>query len=251
MVWTRGGIARCLMTMVLAWPAFSFAQAGPPMVTDDPGTPGDGHIEINIAAIAARTSDGSTYELPLVDVNYGVGDRLQLKLETPYEIDTVDGRRGGVGSGLVGVKWRFVDGGDEGWNVSTYPQIGFNYPGITSTRSRLAQRGVSYFVPIEVQRNVGRLEIGIDGGRWFRTDGDSWSAGIALGTQLTDGWEIMAELHDERLTAAARDELLINIGSRLKLSPHLNLLISAGRDVHNTIDRPADLLLYTGLQLTR
>ena len=249
MVWSYG-VARWVIAMILLLPVAVFAQAGPPMVTDDPGTPGDGHIEINFAALATRTSDGSTYELPLIDVNYGLGDRLQLKLETPYEIDTHDGRHGGVGSGLLGVKWRFLDNGEDGWNVSTYPQIGFNYPGISSTRNGLAERGVSYLLPIEAQRNFGKFEFGIDGGRWFRADGDSWIGGIAVGTQVTGGWEAMAEVHDERRVDAARDELLVNVGSRVKLSEHFNLLVSAGRDVHNTIDRPADLLLYIGLQLT-
>jgi len=239
------------MLAIALWsPVLTFAQAGPPMVTDDPGTPGDGHIEINFAALATRTSDGSSYELPLIDVNYGLGDRAQLKLETPYEIDTRGGRHSGVGSGLLGVKWRFVDNGEDGWNVSTYPQIGFNYPGISSTRNGLAARGVSYLLPVEVQRNFGRIEFGAEGGRWLRPDGDSWIGGVVLGTEVTDRCEVVAEAHDERLVGAARDELLVNVGSRVKLSPHFNLLVSAGRDVHNSIDRPADLLLYIGLQLT-
>jgi hypothetical protein len=96
MVGTRGCIARCMMALVMGFPLGVFAQAGPPMVTDDPGTPGDGHIEINFAALATRTSNGSTYELPLIDANVGLGDRIQLKLETPYEIGTRDGRRGGA-----------------------------------------------------------------------------------------------------------------------------------------------------------
>lgn len=250
MVCKCGGIARCAMAVILLLPLAAFAQAGPPMVTDDPGTPGDGHLEINFAALATRTSDGSTYELPLIDANYGLGDRIQLKLETPYEVDTHDGRRGGVGSGLLGVKWRFVDNGEQGWNVSTYPQIGFDYPGISATHNGLADRGVSYFLPVEIQRNFGRIEFGAEGGRWFRPQGDSWSGGIVLGTEVSDDWEIMVEVHDEHLVGSARDELLVNLGSRVKLSSHINLLVSTGRDVHNSIDRPADLLLYIGLQLT-
>src|SRR5215831_18405962 len=33
----------------------ALAQGGPPMVTDDPGTPGDGHWEINIGSIATHS----------------------------------------------------------------------------------------------------------------------------------------------------------------------------------------------------
>jgi hypothetical protein len=235
---------------IVSWSGLAIAQAGPPMVTDDPGTPGDGHWEINFAALVTRTSDGSAYELPLIDANYGVGDRLQLKLETPYETDANQGtRRTGVGSGLAGVKWRFIDNGEDGWNVSTYPQVGFDYPGISATRNGLAERGVSYFLPIEVQRNFGRLEFGIETGRWIRPGDDTWSGGVVLGTELSETVEVLGEAHDERVVGGTRDELLVNVGSRVKLSSHFVLLGSVGRDVHNTLDRPADLLLYIGLQL--
>src|SRR5438445_482716 len=45
-------IAACAIAAAML-PAL--AQGGPPMVTDDPETPGDGHWEINIGAIATRT----------------------------------------------------------------------------------------------------------------------------------------------------------------------------------------------------
>ena len=35
------------------------AQGGPPLITDDPGTPGDGHWEINIAEQSETTGTGS------------------------------------------------------------------------------------------------------------------------------------------------------------------------------------------------
>jgi hypothetical protein len=254
MVSMRRGARRAVVWMALialGLPVDVVAQAGPPMATDDPGTPGDGHLEINFAALATRASDGADYELPLIDVNYGVGDRIQLKLETPYQINTHGGRRSGVGSGLAGVKWRFLDDGDDGWKVSTYPQTEFNYPKLSSTRNGLAGRGVSYFLPIEVQRDFGKFEFGVEGGRWLRPGDDSWAAGVVVGTQISDEWEVMTEVHDERLITAARDELLVNVGTRVKLSQHFNLLLSAGRDVHNSIDQPANLLLYVGLQLQR
>jgi hypothetical protein len=44
---------RGLGLLLLLTPLSAFAQGGPPMVTDDPGTPGDGHWEINIASLLA------------------------------------------------------------------------------------------------------------------------------------------------------------------------------------------------------
>jgi hypothetical protein len=40
------------------------AQGGPPMITDDPGTPGNGHFEINIAATLAQWPHQQSWELP-------------------------------------------------------------------------------------------------------------------------------------------------------------------------------------------
>ncbi len=219
------------------------------MITDDPGTPGNGRYEINIATLLDRTSNGSAFEAPLLDINYGVGERLQLKIETPFEIDTAGARRSGIGNGLAGVKWRFVDGGDAGWNVSTYPQIEFNYPGSSSARRGLADRGTGYFLPVEMQRQFGMLEFDIEVGRTLRPGDDTWSAGIVIGHKLSEIVELMAEVHDERQVTTARSETLYNIGSRVTLSRHVNLLFSAGRDMHNSIGEAANLLVYAGVQL--
>lgn len=60
------------------------AEGSPPLITDDPGTPGDGHWEINIGVSTEKRPGARASELPLLDLNYGVGDRLQLKYEVPY-----------------------------------------------------------------------------------------------------------------------------------------------------------------------
>jgi len=57
------------------------AQGGPPLITDDPGTPGDGKWEINVAFEAEKRGTQRSYAIPLLDINYGLGDRIQLKYE--------------------------------------------------------------------------------------------------------------------------------------------------------------------------
>jgi hypothetical protein len=52
----------------------------PPMVSDDTGTPGNGNWEINVVLAGDISKDSHAFELPLMDVNYGIGDRLQLKI---------------------------------------------------------------------------------------------------------------------------------------------------------------------------
>jgi len=49
-------LARLALTALFGLaPLASWAQGGPPLVTDDPDTPGNGRWEINVAAIGAHT----------------------------------------------------------------------------------------------------------------------------------------------------------------------------------------------------
>jgi hypothetical protein len=68
--------------------AAAHAQGGPPFITDDPGTPGNHHWEINFGWIGNHNPGQSYYEIPDVDINYGWGDRIQLKYELPLAAGT-------------------------------------------------------------------------------------------------------------------------------------------------------------------
>jgi len=66
-----------------------------------------------------------SYEIPQIDVNFGLGDRIQLTYEMPYIVQTSAGQplQTGWGNAYPGVKWRFLDQGEGGWQISTFPQI--------------------------------------------------------------------------------------------------------------------------------
>jgi hypothetical protein len=117
------------------------------MITDDPGTPGHGHWEVNVAATGRHAASGSEAELPLLDINFGVGERIQLKYEIPWVWLDEDGERSesGLGNSAVGVKWRFYDAGEAGWQISTYPQVEFRNPGSDSAERGLPRTRRSSF----------------------------------------------------------------------------------------------------------
>ena len=99
------------------------AQGGPPFRTDDPETPGNRHWEINVGFIGQRSSSSGQYQVPDFDVNYGLGERIQLKYEIPLAVEetrpssTLDRVArpipgqviGGLGESLLGIKWRFYE----------------------------------------------------------------------------------------------------------------------------------------------
>src|SRR5580658_9874397 len=106
----------CAVCIALAalcgWPLpAALAQGGPPMVTDDPNTPGNGRWEINLAAIGNHSPGLAELTVPDADINYGWGDHLQLKLDTAWLVADEAGRgvTSGAGAPDLGVKWRFLD----------------------------------------------------------------------------------------------------------------------------------------------
>jgi hypothetical protein len=223
------------------------------MFTDDPGTPGDGHWEINVATLSSHAAGINVYQLPLVDVNYGIGDRIQLKFELPWlrQLGTSGINRSGVGDGLTGIKWRFYDEGENTWQISTYPQAEFGFPLSNSAHNGLVDSGTSYLLPLELDHAFQGLDINFELGRWFRPTqrGDSWIAGCVLTHEVKEGFELMVELHDEVDMHYSQDERILNFGSRWNFSKQYTLLLSAGHDLHNTIGPTNSLLTYLGLQL--
>src|SRR5215510_12458931 len=75
------------------------AQGGPPMILDDPGTPGNGMWEINFLSTSDRSRSGWFFENPIADINYGVGKRLQLKFEVPLVTSKESGENSKFGLG--------------------------------------------------------------------------------------------------------------------------------------------------------
>ena len=229
------------------------AEGGPPMLTDDPGTPGDGRWEINLAVLSEHSGATTTYEAPLVDINYGLGDRLQLKFEVPWlwQDASRHEERSGLGNGVAGVKWRFYDGGDDAWQISTYPQVesGFVFP--RSSHHGLTDGGTSYLLPLEFQHGFGGVVLGFEVGRWLRPaqQADTWIAGVVIGHEVRKGLELVAELHDESALGLGGDELVVNFGARWDWSDRLTLLLSAGSDLHNGLGEKNSALTYVGLQV--
>src|SRR5262245_2280476 len=136
--------------MVAALFALLLAQGGPPLLTDDPGTPGDGHSELNIAFTVEKFRHETLYEAPLLDFNYGVGERTQLKIELPWLIrhETPGPDESGLGNVLLGFKYRFLDVDPHSVDLSVYPQFEFHTTA-HSRRTDLVGEGFSLLLPLQ------------------------------------------------------------------------------------------------------
>ncbi|HYT74405.1 MAG TPA: hypothetical protein VEL79_06635 [Vicinamibacterales bacterium] len=224
------------------------AQGGPPLITDDPDTPGPGYWEINLSTFLEKHSHSHTLELPRVDANYGVGRRVQLKLEMPWVRGGEDGEvRTGAGNMTAGVKYRFL--GQEGTLIawSVYPQIEFNTTHASVTKG-LVEDGRQLFLPTELTIEKLHAEINAEVGRRFVQNGeDAWEYGVSTEGHVIPRLELLAELHGES-RAGTRDELIVNVGARPKLTKQIILLFAVGRAIHGPDEEHPHVLLYAGLQ---
>jgi hypothetical protein len=186
----------CFAVLLSVFTACAHAQGGPPFRTDDPETPGNKHWEINFGWIGDRSPASGEYQVPDFDINYGLGDRIQLKYELPIAIEEArpltatpeyPAQTGsvvvGLGNSLMGVKWRFYQHhpGDNwfgptklkksqsvtpspeldtepivDFSVSTYPQLTLSNPTRSVARG-VVPSGPDFLLPLEVNGRIGPI----------------------------------------------------------------------------------------------
>ncbi len=249
---TRGRVCSSfLLGIVVAFFAAT-ARAGPPLITDDPDTPGPNHWEINAAITSEYAGHEWQLETPLMDNNYGVGDHIELTYEISWDEIAPDdsGARSGLGDSLFGVKWRFLDQEKSWLDVSVYPQAQFNNP-TSSARREIVNEGTSVIVPFEIGHKFGPLNIYTEPGyTWNQRSAAQGFEGIAAEYELSEKFTLMGELHYDFVNTFQQNELLFNIGFQQVLTKHISLIGSAGRAIFGPSAEAPAFMSYLALQFT-
>ncbi len=243
---------RALVVLILALvPIPIAAQGGPPLITDDPGTPGNRKWEINVALTEELVTGQTNFSAPDLDINYGAGDHVQLNFEIPYAIQSANHDTiAGLGNSKVGVKWRFIDEDKRGVSISMYPHLIFNNP-TNSVRRGLADDGWQVFLPIEFSKEIGKFQFNGEAGYNLqqRLPNELW-LGMAFGYQATKRVELLSELHSIATARFAENESVFDFGGRVQMT-HLNtLLFTAGRSLPGSTDHQPKFFMYLGIQFT-
>ncbi|MGA2351179.1 MAG: hypothetical protein ABSF70_12160 [Terracidiphilus sp.] len=257
-----------LLPLVGALPAH--AQGGPPFITDDPGTPGNRHWEINFGWIADHNPGNAYYQLPDIDMNYGWGDRIQLKYELPLAAatDANNTTRAGLGESLLGIKWRPYEHhtagepkSDENMNfsVGTYPQVSINNP-TSAVHRGIVESGPQYYLPVEATAKLGPIDFNGEVGRWIgnRNVPSRWGRGLIVGHEFSERMELYGEIYNlqdaNRIgTTPKQRELTVDFGGRRSLdhAGHLRLLFMGGRSIQAVTRQNSEpnWIAYLGVQI--
>ena len=216
----------------------------PPMVSDDTGTPGDHKWEINLTANGDFAGKTHRIEAPLLDLNYGIGDAVQLKVEVPYvflakqddnAVDPQDVLHAhGVGDATVGVKYRFYDNKDSGLSWALYPQLRFRTPGANRTVS--GDKTVA-ILPLILTREFEKASITVNAGI-EHADASRLFASAGAGMRLSDQVALLGEIAGNNLNAHDERQILLNLGVRRKLSETRSVSASIGHDLHTGGNQP-------------
>lgn len=214
------------------------------MITDDPGTPGHERWEINLAVAFEHRPNETSWDAPAIDLNYGVGEHIQLTLQTAPVIlrRSGHGPAGGLGSAEAAVKWRFLDEEPDGVAMSVFPRIIFN-AFQSSVRRGLAEDGTRFQFPVQIAKKLGRANLDVEWGALLSTVRRSeWLYGIVAGTDLTKKTEVMAELHGTSRTNFAGDVLIVNLGFRHNFTDACIWIASLGHEVRAPADESLALI---------
>jgi len=219
------------------------------MITDDPGTPGNGQWENNLAIAFEHRPNETAIDVPAIDLNYGVGEHIQLTLQTAPVLVKRSGQGpiGGLGGTEAALKGRFLDEATSGFDMSMFPRVIFNIEQ-SSVRRGLAEDGTRFQIPFQIAKTFGRWRVDAELGPRASTVGRSeWLYGIVCGFDLAKPTMLMAELHDESRMNFSRDVLTLNVGLRHEFTENYILILSMGHELRSP-DQPTALIGYFGMQ---
>jgi hypothetical protein len=215
--------------------AVEMTVGAPPMHVDDTDTPGAKTWEINIGMEAEWASGEHAIEGPIADINYGIGERLQLTYEVPYvwlhddgDDDEAAGGAHGVGDSTFGLKYRFYDNDERGISFALYPQVRVRTPGANRA---VSEGGTSFALPLLMVSEFEHFSITADLGVEASDEQRRWFGGAGLGWRANDRTALMAELAGEDLNSSER-RWQAGFGLRHKLREGRSLSASVGRDVY-------------------
>jgi hypothetical protein len=235
----------------------------PPLDVDDPGTPGCNTLEANVVFNGEFSRESNNLEVPLLDLNYGVGDNLQLKYEVPFIWNSEKGHTTtGFGNSKFGVKWNFLDDTERSLEAALYPQVEIRSSSHTIEIEGLADDGTVLTLPLLVSKKLastseGDVMLTANLGYeivFARHEPDAVFAALGIGAPLfSSRVAVMAEIVTEQATSRDEEgvrEHLIKMDLALKapITDHLSAFASVGRSLETSEHHPLTFAVL-GLQI--
>jgi hypothetical protein len=234
----------------MAIPVAANAQGASPLRTNDPGTPGSGNWEINLGVMPVLRQHQDVFQIPQVDINFGLGDRVQLTYEIPFVLQNESGQPIQIGwnNGFVGLKSRFVDD-KNGWSASTFPQL--EPSGLrASTRTGIAAGGTRFLLAVEITKSVGPVTLEFEIGHYFPWHSHGGRIiGFAAGHRWTPKLNILGEIYNDYAMGTLPHDTPFDAGGQYGFPTGLILLFTAGRSFSGNSSGQPEFMGHVGVQI--
>lgn len=220
-------------------------SGGPPMITDDPGTPDIGAWEINFSINTELNKFEKEFEAPLLDINYGFNERTQLKLEFPWLFtkNVPDDYQNRFGDIKLGIKYRFFDEEKSGFSLSLYPQITFTTESDTKNE---------YMLPLQIEKSFGKVVLGMDlRYEFIEGNNDVIQNGFLLGVGLSENLNVMSEfVYWGNANKFDSVEGVLNFGLKYHINDLFSFMTSMGTGIISPDkDSRINFISFVGLQM--
>ncbi len=234
----------------------------PPLDVDDPATPGCNKWELNFLVDGDITNVDKSWDLPLLDMNFGVGDNLQIKYEVPFvNSQTSEKSTSGVGASKLGIKALFFENERVELQLATYPQVEFITPYSDAEKRNLADPGTAVTLPVLISKKIGETAKGAmmftgNLGYQLFSRGDSldrilMSAGVGfpISRYVAFMSELSTEQHLARNSEGSREQLdKLNVGILGSVHKSIMAFGSMGESIYSS-DHKNHSYLLVGVRL--
>ena len=224
-----------LMLVVIGVP--NGVQCGPPYITDDPEPVEYQHWEVYLASIFTKQPEAWTATAPHLEVNYGAAPNLQLHTILPMTLyaPPQGASSYGYGDTELGAKYRFLEEGTWCPQIGTFPLL--EVPS-GSHRRNLGSGHLDAFLPIWLQKSVGKWTVYGGGGYWINPgtrNRNWWFTGLVVQCEVADGLNPGIELfHGTPEETAGPSETGVNFGMIWDLTKVQHVMFSAGPVIEGT-----------------
>lgn len=193
-------------------------------------------------------------DVPLIDINYGVTDDDQWKVEFPLLYGDADASKAhwGVGDMLIGWRHRFLNEDKHPLMVSLYPQV---LAPTGNARLGLGDGRTEIFVPLEIGKHFfdDKLFIYAEAGYNFavgESSQDEIRYGVAAEWQATKKLTLLGEVGGNVFPRGREaDDVIFNLGWRYELKENVKFMAAFGRSFRDRRHDTPELTTFVGLQI--
>jgi hypothetical protein len=211
--------------------------AAPPFITDDPAPVEYKHWETYYFAAVDKTNASTDYNLPGIEINYGLLSNLEVNLTFSYALtiphtSNSSGTASGISDTEIGLKYLFIK------ETDTRPQVAFA-PAIclpTGNANRSLGNGRTWEIfPIWLQKSWGSWTSYGGGGYAINSAPgmlNYFFGGCVLQRQINTNWMLGGEIFSQGADSSSTSSFtLINMGGSYNFTENLSILFSVGHSV--------------------